>query len=321
MRDTDGNGMDAAATFLGFPTAALPPGRPGLVIIGVAGLVSGRRVPVGPGIADDFTAEAKPGLEVGFGSEAGPAALRRASRRIRASDPYPWGVDAFARCPVRDGGDVAPFSNNLTEQQPAGRQRAEREIDEHAWSLLAASHRLVTLGSDPDITPPLLAAHARAHGRPLNLIAFGAHPELFDVASAAGSIDPESSLRVGVRSGVPGGRETLSADWLLQQGPAATLARIRERAGVGPVYVSFNVDCLDPAFAPGTGMPVVGGASTALALALIRGLGMLDLVGADVVGLVPGRDHGEITALAGAQFARELCGLIALRLSDRAHVP
>lgn len=272
--------MDQAETFLGFPAEGLAPGARGLVVCGIA-------------------------------ADAGPAALRRASQRLRRDDPYPWGVDAFAGCTVRDVGDCQAVDTAL----------ADDAIDAYAGALLAAGNRLVTLGGAVGVTPALLAAHARAHGRPLNLIAFGAHPALYDHARAAGSIDPDRSIRVGVRTGVAGGRETLSAVWLQEHGPAATLARIRERAGEGPVYVSFNLDALDPAYAPGTGAPVVGGPSTALALSWVRGLGMLDLVGADVMGLLPDRDVGGITALAGAQFARELCGLIALRLSDRAHVP
>ncbi|HRC88310.1 MAG TPA: arginase family protein, partial [Thermoanaerobaculia bacterium] len=134
-----------------------------------------------------------------------------------------------------------------------------------------------------------------------------------------GLIDLEHSLQVGLRSynDSAHGFEILTAPWLLRNGVDATLAAIKERVGDAKVYISFDIDFLDPAYAPGTGTPVCGGPATWQALAILRGLGDLDLIGMDIVEVSPPYDHAEITALAAATLAHDYLCLQAVRKGAR----
>jgi agmatinase len=193
-----------------------------------------------------------------------------------------------------------------------------------------AIEHLVALGGDHGITLPLLRALSKRHGAPA-LIHFDAHvdtwPEnfgqpyahgcVFHHAITEGLIDPHRMIQIGIRS--PVARETY--DWTLAQGvtivtaqevhestPAAVAARIRAVVGDAPVYLSFDIDVLDPAFAPGTGTPEIGGLASWQAQAILRRLSGLAFVGMDVVEVAPAYDTAEITALAGATMVWEyLC--------------
>jgi len=260
-------------------------------------------------------------LSVGHrpGARFGPAAIRAASVQLAELDAFPWGFDPFAHLAVADGGDC-----QVDWGEPL--QAAER-MTAHARGILRTGPRMLTLGGDHFITHPLLTAHAEVHGPPA-LIQFDAHADTWADDGARldhgtmitralddGIIDPAHSIQVGIRTCAPDpGLAVLTAPWLHEHGTAAALERIRATVGSRPVYVSFDIDCLDPAYAPGTGTPVVGGLTSAQALALLRGLGGLDLVGMDVVEVSPPYDHAEITALMAATLGHDfLCLLAAAR--------
>jgi agmatinase len=171
----------------------------------------------------------------------------------------------------------------------------------------------------------LLKAHAARHG-PLALIQFDSHsdtwrePEkginhgsMFFHAVQEGDIDPARSVQVGIRSGNPEthGLSILDADFVADHSPAEVAARMREIVGPGPAYLTFDIDFLDPAYAPGTGTPVCGGPSTNTAERILCGLQGLDIVGMDVVEVSPAYDVGEITALAAATMVLNMLGLWA----------
>ncbi|GIX12394.1 MAG: hypothetical protein KatS3mg118_0353 [Paracoccaceae bacterium] len=189
--------------------------------------------------------------------------------------------------------------------------------------MLQAGARALILGGDHFVSYPALRAHAARHG-PLGLIQFDAHTDtwpgegdidhgtMFHHAVREGLIDPARSIQIGIRTtnDEPMGIEIRDAITVHETPLAETVAAIRARAA-GPCYLSFDIDCLDPAFAPGTGTPVVGGLSTHQALAILRGLAGLDIRGADVVEVSPPYDVAEITALAGATVALQLLCLFA----------
>src|SRR5690606_6555915 len=181
------------------------------------------------------------------------------------------------------------------------------------------------LGGDHFITYPSLRAHHKKHGT-ISLIHFDAHTDtwpssgdginhgtMFYQAAKEGIVDPSTSIQIGIRTTNDDtlGYEIASAIDVHDQGTAEIIRRIRERVGNNPAYITFDIDCLDPAFAPGTGTPVPGGLSSYQALAILRGLVGINLVGMDVVEVAPAYDHAELTALAGAQIGIELLALYA----------
>ena len=176
------------------------------------------------------------------------------------------------------------------------------------------------------MTYPLLKAHAAIHGKPLSLIQFDAHCDtwpdphpdslnhgsMFYYAVNEGLIDPKTSIQVGIRTFNDDfmGVKILDANWVHQHSIEDTVKAIRERVGNNPTYLTFDIDCLDPAFAPGTGTPVCGGLSTAQALAIVRQLGSINFVGMDIVEVSPPYDHANITSLAGATLGYEFLLLL-----------
>ena len=186
--------------------------------------------------------------------------------------------------------------------------------------------RLLTFGGDHFITYPLLQAHAEKYGQ-MALIHFDAHCDtwnadgdsneinhgtMFRHAANEGLIDPSKSLQIGLRTVNDDymGFNILDAIWVHKYGPDAVLEKISTIVGESklPVYLTFDIDCLDPSFAPGTGTPVPGGLSSYQALHIIRGLKDtgIDVVGADVVEVSPAYDTSEITGLAAAHVATDL---------------
>lgn len=258
------------------------------------------------------------------GARFGPAAIRAASVQLAELPAFPWGFDPFEQLAVIDRGDCF-----IDYGHP--RQVVER-VEAHADAILASSASMLTFGGDHFVTYPLLRAHARQHG-PLALIHFDAHPDtwpddgerldhgtMFRRAAREGIIDPERSVQIGIRThSAAQGFTVLDAPWVHTHGTAATLDEIRRVVGTHKAYLTFDIDCLDPSCAPGTGTPVVGGLSTAQALAILRGLGDLDIIGMDVVEVAPAYDHAEITALAAATLAHDYLCLRALK--KRSSVP
>jgi agmatinase len=254
------------------------------------------------------------------GTRFGPRALRAVSHGLSELKSFPWGFDPFETVNVVDYGDCV-VNVHLPETIVAS-------IEAHADRIIASGAMMVTMGGDHFVTYPLLKAHAKKHG-PVALLQFDSHCDtwadwtegatslnhgsMFLRAAKEGILDLDRSIQVGLRTAndEAHGFEILTAPWLLRNGVDATIAAIKQRVGKGPVYLSFDIDFLDPAFAPGTGTPVAGGPASWQALEILRGLGSLDLVGMDLVEVSPPYDHGEVTALAGATILHDIVCLIA----------
>ena len=256
------------------------------------------------------------------GARFGPATIRAASVQLAeiAERAFPFGIDPFAALGVADYGDCV-FDSGYPQQAAA-------VIESHASAILAQGATMLTFGGDHFVTYPLLRAHAEKHG-PLALIHFDAHVDtwaddgerldhgsMFLRAKREGLIDVDHSVQVGIRaySESDHGFTILDAPWVHDHGPGAALQEILRVVGGRKAYLTFDIDCLDPAFAPGTGTPVAGGLSSAQALAIVRGLGDLEIVGMDVVEVAPAYDHAEITAIAAATLAHDFICLQALKM-------
>ncbi|MBP7625371.1 MAG: agmatinase, partial [Xanthomonadales bacterium] len=253
----------------------------------------------------------------------GPRAIRQASASLAWCRPYSWDFDPLDRLHVIDFGDLH-FDHGRPERVPDA-------IRDQVAAIISAGVLPLALGGDHFVSYPILQALAAKHG-PLSLIHFDAHSDTWDDADgridhgtmffhAARQrlVDPAHSIQLGLRTFNPEtqGFDVRDANWMHAHGIDATIAAIRERIGTRPCYVSFDIDFLDPAYAPGTGTPVVGGFNTHDALRLIRGLAGLQVIGADVVEVSPPYDVSDITALAGASIAHELLAVIASRHPDR----
>jgi agmatinase len=258
------------------------------------------------------------------GARFGPHAVRNGTRLLRA---YHAALDVhpFADQQVADAGDVACTPFDIGE--------AIVQIEAAADEVLAGASRLLSIGGDHTIALPLLRAMHRRHG-PLALLHFDAHLDTWDTYFGAaythgtpfrraweeGLLLPDRATHVGIRGPLFSpedlvddarfGFEIVSAGDL-DAGVAAVADRIRARLADAPVYVSIDIDVLDPAFAPGTGTPEAGGLSSRELLGVLRGLAGANLVGADIVEVAPPYDHAEITAVAASHVAYELLGLFA----------
>jgi len=259
------------------------------------------------------------------GCRFGPRAIREASVQLAELLAFPFGFDPFETLSVVDYGDCFV--------DPHHPDSVVRAIEEHASSIIDTGARMLTFGGDHFVAYPLLKAHAAKYG-PVALVQFDAHCDtwaddgstmdhgtMFARAVAEGVIDVSRSTQVGLRTynHHDAGFEILSAPWVHRNGIDAALAIVRQRAGDAPVYLSFDVDGLDPAFAPGTGTPVVGGLATWQALEFVRGLGDLRLIGMDVVEVSPPYDHAEITALAAATVAHDWLCVLATQQGAQSH--
>jgi agmatinase len=187
---------------------------------------------------------------------------------------------------------------------------------------------LLALGGDHFVAYPLLKAHVRKHGGPISLLHFDAHSDtwadedgridhgtMFFHAAKEGLVDPGASVQIGLRTTNSDtlGFNVLDALWVHANGIPATIAAARDVVGDNPVYLTFDIDCLDPSYAPGTGTPVCGGLTSHQAMAILRGMTGINLIGMDIVEVAPAYDVGEITALAAAHLAMEMLYLYASR--------
>ena len=253
------------------------------------------------------------------GTRFGPRAVRTASSAVAwPGGPWRWTDDPFAHLDVVDTGDLTYDIGDL----PA----FAATLEARAAEIIASGAKLFTLGGDHFITYPILRAHAARHG-PLGLVQFDSHSDtwrdtgpridhgtMFFRAVEEGIIDPARSVQVGIRSGNEEtfGLTTIDADAVADHPPAAVAERIRQIAGPGPSYLTFDIDVLDPAFAPGTGTPVCGGMTPNTAERILTGLAGVPFVGMDVVEVSPAYDVSEITALAAATMALNMMGLFAV---------
>jgi len=252
------------------------------------------------------------------GARLGPRAIRAASANMAWERPYGMEFDPLDKLAVVDYGDCH-FDWGYPDKVPD-------EIEAHASSIIDQGPALLTLGGDHFITYPLLKAHVKKHGGPLSLLHFDAHSDtwadedgridhgtMFYHAAKQGVVDPAKSVQIGLRTHNPDtmGFNVLDGPWVHQNGVDAVVAETKKKIGDNPVYVTFDIDCLDPSYAPGTGTPVCGGLSTYQAMAILRGLRGLNIIGADVVEVAPSYDVSEITALAGSHIAIEMLCLFA----------
>jgi len=247
------------------------------------------------------------------GTRDGPRAIRAAARMLTDGRHPETGADPTAL----DLSDLGEFEIALGDI-PGSLARIEAQA--------AGLDHLVALGGEHGITLPLLRALAKRLGGPVGLVQFDAHLDtsednfgqrfahgsVFWHAITEGLVDPRRMIQIGIRAPAwpemfawtrAQGVTILSAREVHESTPAAVAARVLDVVGRGPAYLSFDIDCLDPAFAPGTGTPEVGGLATWQAQGILRRLGGLDFRGADVVEVAPAHDVAEITALAAATLA------------------
>ena len=255
------------------------------------------------------------------GTRFGPRAIREASAIFDNDPQYPFHRDLFADFAVIDYGDCL-FDYGDHSKIPG-------TIEKEAGKILKSGAFLLTLGGDHFVTWPVLKAHAAIHG-PLALVHFDAHQDTwFDdgrridhgsfVGRAArdGVIDTSHSIQIGIRTHAPEdcGIRMLYGHEVEDMSAGAVAETILSHVGDRPCYVTFDIDCLDPAYAPGTGTPVSGGPSSAKILSVLQRLGALDIRGADVVEVSPPYDHANITAIAGATVAMYLLALRGERIA------
>lgn len=266
------------------------------------------------------------------GARFGPRAIREASSLLR---PYNrvLGVNPYERLLVDDAGDVT-----VTPYDPLA---AFATITEHYAPIFARGATPLTFGGDHSITLPILRAAAKTHG-PLAMIQFDSHLDTWGAyfgmnythgsfvvrAIEEGLIDPQASTQVAIRGMVFGPEDIERSErWGLLAITAEEMAtatvqevaqRVLERAGNRPVYLTFDIDGVDPAYAPGTGTPEVGGPSSRDATMFLQALAGIRLIGADVVEVAPAYDHAGNTALLAARLGLELLGVMALDRSRMA---
>lgn len=268
------------------------------------------------------------------GARFGPDHIRMSSKLLR---PYNQAVDVhpFAAQQVADCGNLGVNPFDIEE--------AIRTVEQNADALRADGSRLLTLGGDHTLALPNLRSVHRTHG-PIAVLHFDAHLDTWDTymgapythgtpfrrASEEGLLDLERCLHAGIR-GPLYGAEDLEADSVLGfqiirsddfqfQPLPDIIQRIRRRLGDAPVYLSIDIDVLDPAAAPGTGTPETGGLTNRELLNAVRGLAGLNIVGAEIVEVAPAYDHAEITGLAAAQLGYEILSLWAGDASGRTQI-
>ena len=272
------------------------------------------------------------------GTVSGRSGTRLGPRAIREQSLCLWGynnalqVAPFEKLRVIDVGDVRVIPPDVVE--------THRNCEEAARRVLDSGSRLITLGGEHSISLPLLRAHAEKHG-PVCLIQFDAHPDTwheeysghrfshgtpFRRAFEEGLIDPTGFIQLGIRGPTGGPQDYVHAfdcgarmwttDAIIDAGIPAVLNEIRSTLGDRPTYVTFDIDAADPAYAPGTGTPEVGGLTSRELLQLIRGLTGLQLVGFDLVEVSPAYDHAGITALLAANLVFEVLSLLAMQDSQ-----
>jgi guanidinopropionase len=277
------------------------------------------------GVPYDGATEARPG------ARHGPRQIRDLSSMMRAIHPLTR-IDPYELCNIADAGDV-PLSHALDIPSSMA------EIEAFYAKLRAADVVPVSAGGDHSITLPILRALAK--GRPLGMFHVDAHTDTCDEemgsrfshgtpfrrAVEEGLLDPKRVIQIGIRGAVnsdeawafsaEAGMRVVSMDEFERVGTAAVIEEARKVIGEGPAYLTFDVDGLDPTYAPGTGTPEIGGLTTREGLALVRGMRGANLVGGDVVEVSPPFDSTGNTALVGATLMYEILCLLAEAVAGR----
>ncbi|MFP6775524.1 MAG: agmatinase, partial [PS1 clade bacterium] len=249
------------------------------------------------------------------GARFGPQAIRQASRHLRTQYHPSYDTEPFAEQQVADAGDIACNPYNIEE--------AVVEIQKAATELLGGVGSIISLGGDHTIALPLLRA-VNHHNGPVALVHFDAHLDTWDTyygapfthgtpfrrAAEEKLFLEHASMHVGIRGPLYSrddlkndedlGFKVVHCDEFQQEGVEHVIKRIRDRVGDNPMYLSIDIDVLDPSHAPGTGTPEIAGMSTRELVGVLRGLSGLNIVSADVVEVSPAYDHAELTSLAAA---------------------
>jgi agmatinase len=262
------------------------------------------------------------------GARFGPMAVRQASRNLRPSHHVELNCAPFSQIQVVDAGDVAitPFSID----------DAMKQVADHAAELIRGSRTVITVGGDHTVALPMLRSVVREHG-PVALVHFDAHLDTWDTyfnaptthgtifrrAFEENLLIEDHSVHIGTRGPIYDhadldddrrfGFRTVRASDVDGLGIGGVIDAITQRVEDLPVYLSLDIDVLDPAFAPGTGTPEAGGLNSRELFRILRGLTSVNLVGADVVEVAPAYDHAEITAIAAATVVFDLITLLALQ--------
>jgi agmatinase len=260
------------------------------------------------------------------GARFGPSAVRQASRHLRPAYHPDLEVAPFRMLQAVDAGDVPCNPFDLDE--------ALQQVADYASELVTDRRRIITIGGDHTVALPALRAAARRHG-PMAVVHFDAHLDTWDTyfgaerthgtvfrrAAEEGLLLPDASTHVGIRGPLYDAQDLVDdarfgfsvvrASDFDRLGVAEVVGRVRERAGDAPIYLSIDIDVLDPSAAPGTGTPEIGGFTSRELLALLRALPGDQIVAADVVEVSPPYDHAEITSLAAATVIYDIIALIA----------
>ncbi|HRE22027.1 MAG TPA: agmatinase [Rhabdaerophilum sp.] len=271
-------------------------------------------------------------MDLGVSNRAGSRLGPRAVRQVERVGPYHevHRIVPVAEVGLADVGDI-PFRSRYSLAD------CHADIEAYFDVIAKAGLRPVSVGGDHSMTLPILKALGRK--RPVGMIHIDAHCDTggpfedtkfhhggpFREAVLQGVLDPERVIQIGIRGNAEylwefsyeSGMTVIHAEEFMRMGVDATIRRMREVVGDGPTYLSFDIDSLDPAFAPGTGTPEVGGLSSREAMALIRGAAGLDIIGGDVVEVAPQYDSTTNTAQAGAQMLFEIVSLVALAIRGR----
>lgn len=269
------------------------------------------------GVPLDMATSGRPGARMG------PDAIRRASVNLAwEGKKFPWDFNLFKKINVVDAGDLV-FDCGDAEDFTYRLEAATSEI-------LKSGKTMLALGGDHFITLPILRAYAKHYGE-MALIHFDAHTDTYANGSAydhgtmfyhapkEGLISAKHSVQVGIRTEYKQeghGFNVINAMQANDMSVEEIVAQIRQIVGDKPVYLTFDIDCLDPAFAPGTGTPVCGGLSSDKILKIIRALKGINLIGMDVVEVSPPYDQSDLTSLAGATIALELLYIWASNKKD-----
>ncbi|ABM02702.1 agmatinase [Psychromonas ingrahamii 37] len=257
------------------------------------------------------------------GARMGPTAIRQASINLAwEGKRFPWKFNLLKKTKIIDAGDLVYSTGDANA--------FTQKVTAAATQLLASGKAILSLGGDHFVTLPLLRAHHQKFGK-MALIHFDAHTDTYHDGSAydhgtmfyhapkEGLIDPEKSVQIGIRTAyneTGHGFNVINAPQANDMRAEQIASFIKEKVQTMPVYLTFDIDCLDPAFAPGTGTPVCGGLSTDKILKILRALTDINIVGMDVVEVAPAYDNSEITALAAATIGVELLHLWTIKNKD-----